>query len=156
VTQKELINAVASPEFARAVPDPRLRAQLLVSAPKGGRALAEWISAQAQGTQAALDAMQATMGEIQESLAPRPDVRSAELSELLRAPGWLGKAAQRYLAEHPQVLQGNKEAKIRVLREQLSALQKQEQAARGAYDESELAAPFESWWENQLTSRGIV
>ena len=169
VTQSELIQALASPDFVRAIPDARLRATLLANAPRGGQALAKWIEAQFVGAQTALETMEEVMQGVikpqppqssdimSASATPSVDPQRAPLEELLSAPGWLGRAAQRYVQDNPQVLSGaRKEEKAAVLRQQLAALQKQEALASSHYNQLAGNAPFVDWWNSRLEARGIV
>lgn len=66
ITQGDLIRAIASPEFTRAVPDSRMRAQILASAPKGGVQLAQWVTQRAVQSEGAVKSMEQVMGEIQQ------------------------------------------------------------------------------------------
>lgn len=66
ITQGDLIRAIASPEFTRAVPDALTRAQILASAPKGGAQLAQWVTQRAVQSEGAVKSMEQVMGEIQQ------------------------------------------------------------------------------------------
>lgn len=160
VSQEELISALASPEFSRAVPDPRMRAQVLASAPKGGQLLAQWLQVHAGNAASATSAMEGVLHGLHAKLAEEAMVAaSPDASALVNAPGWIGKASQKYLAANPQVLQGaGAGRKMAALVAQLGALKNQEKIAQQHY--STLAGPdappFSQWWESNLAQQGIV
>lgn len=159
IATADLVRAISSPEFARAVPDPRMRAQILASAPRGGTQLAEWVAQHAAVSEGAVQSMASVMGQLHAKIAARVEEETRGATELLRTPGWMGRAAAKLIEKHPQILQGPRtNDRVGAVSEHLGALREQERAAQEHY--STLAPPgsppFAEWWEQNLSNAGIL
>lgn len=171
VTQTELIRALASPEFARAVPDPRMRAQILASAPRGGAELAQWVAARAQQSSAAVEAMHSVLGTMHAEAAQRAlvahDTASAHAAIDEAASGatgtlpanapWEDRVASRMIARDPALVEGRSDKKLGVVTRHVEALRKTRATAEEHYNAlTGGRGDFAQWWESNLAQQGLV